>query len=108
MSALMLSVLGFLPGLPKRGLRAMAGYFGKMLPEEKRSRVHVLATALIWCEVVELLVEEEGVEDTRSASRVGGDHKARQECTSPLPSPSPHTPRLAGCPWRLPHALKAR
>ncbi|MEC9399542.1 MAG: GIY-YIG nuclease family protein [Myxococcota bacterium] len=50
-----------MPGLPRRGLRAIAGYFGEMLPEEKRAEVHVLATAVIWREIVELLMEEEEV-----------------------------------------------
>lgn len=50
-----------MPGLPRRGLRAIAGYFGEMLPEEKRAEVHVMATAVIWREIVELLMEEEEV-----------------------------------------------
>ena len=50
-----------MPGLPRRGLRAIAGYFGEMLPEEKRAEVHVMATAVIWREIVELLTEEEEV-----------------------------------------------
>ena len=50
-----------MPGLPRRGLRAIAGYFGEMLSDEKRASTHVQATAVIWREVVELLTEEEEV-----------------------------------------------
>lgn len=51
-----------LPGLPRRGLRPLAGYFGKIPEEVKRASDHVMATALIWRELVSLLVHEEGVE----------------------------------------------
>ncbi len=50
-----------LPGLPRKGLRALAGYFGAHLQEHKRSEVHVQATELIWCELVELLEQEHDV-----------------------------------------------
>jgi len=48
-----------LPGLPRKSLRAVAGYFGQSLPESRRSLFHVVATALIWRHLVKLL------EDTR-------------------------------------------
>jgi DNA polymerase-3 subunit epsilon len=44
-----------LPDLPRRGLRAIAGYFGHSMPEFKRSADHVVATAFIWKKMVELL-----------------------------------------------------
>ena len=44
-----------LPNLPRRGLRAMAGYFGHSIPELRRSRDHAVATAVIWRHIVELL-----------------------------------------------------
>ena len=49
------------PALPRRGLRALAGYFGKPLPEMKRAASHVLATAHVWRSLIELLREERGV-----------------------------------------------
>jgi len=44
-----------LPDLPRRGIRAIAGYFGHSMPELKRSADHVAATAFIWQKMVELL-----------------------------------------------------
>lgn len=44
-----------LPDLPRRGIRAMAGYFGHSTPELKRSTDHVVATVFIWKNMVELL-----------------------------------------------------
>ena len=44
-----------LPGLPRRGLRALAGYFGHVLHEHKRARAHVRATAVVWSHLVDLL-----------------------------------------------------
>jgi DNA polymerase III subunit epsilon len=44
-----------LPELPRRGIRALAGYFGYAVPELKRSADHVLATLSIWKSLVALL-----------------------------------------------------
>ena len=44
-----------LPDLPRRGLRAIAGYFGHSMPELKRSADHVVATAFIWKKLIEML-----------------------------------------------------
>ena len=44
-----------LPDLPRRGIRAIAGYFGHSMPEFKRSTDHVIATAFIWNKLVGLL-----------------------------------------------------
>jgi DNA polymerase-3 subunit epsilon len=49
-----------LPGLPRKGLRAVAGYFGHSVPEFRRSADHAVATAFIWKIVVELLKTERG------------------------------------------------
>ncbi len=49
------------PGLPRKGLRAVAGFFGYALPELRRCRHHVLATALIWRHLVEKLESEQGI-----------------------------------------------
>jgi DNA polymerase-3 subunit epsilon len=44
-----------LPDLPRRGIRAIAGYYGHCMPELKRSSDHVVATAFIWQKMVQLL-----------------------------------------------------
>jgi DNA polymerase-3 subunit epsilon len=49
------------PGLPRKGLRAVAGYFGLTVPGERRCGCHLTATAWIWREVVRLLDRREGV-----------------------------------------------
>ena len=49
-----------LPGLPRRGLRALAGYLGHPMHEDKRAAQHVAATVAVWRALVERL-EEEGV-----------------------------------------------
>ena len=41
-----------MPGLPRKSLRAVAGYFGQSLPDSRRSLHHVAATALIWSHLV--------------------------------------------------------
>jgi DNA polymerase-3 subunit epsilon len=50
-----------LPELPRRTLRALAGYFGAAVPPLRRSAEHVLATAFVWRHLVALLAEREGV-----------------------------------------------
>jgi DNA polymerase III epsilon subunit-like protein len=37
-----------LPGLPRKGLRAVAGYYGHSVPPSRRSADHAVATAVIW------------------------------------------------------------
>jgi DNA polymerase-3 subunit epsilon len=44
-----------LPNLPRRGIKAIAGYYGHHLPKFKRSADHAVATAFIWQKMVELL-----------------------------------------------------
>jgi DNA polymerase-3 subunit epsilon len=51
-----------LPTLPRRGLRAVAGYLGHPVPELRRAGHHVAATLLIWRGLVALLAER-GVRD---------------------------------------------
>lgn len=50
-----------LPELPRRTLRALAGYFGGAVPPLRRSADHVAATAFVWRHLVALLAEREGV-----------------------------------------------
>jgi DNA polymerase-3 subunit epsilon len=49
-----------LPNLPRCGLRALAGYFGRAVGPLRRSADHVEATAFVWQELVRLL-ETDGV-----------------------------------------------
>ncbi|MHC4957730.1 MAG: GIY-YIG nuclease family protein [Planctomycetota bacterium] len=44
-------VCRLMPGLPRRGLRAVAGYFGHVMDESKRAAAHVRATAAVWSAV---------------------------------------------------------
>ena len=41
-------VSNLLPHLPRKSLRAIAGYFGFSVPENRRCLHHVMATAVIW------------------------------------------------------------
>ena len=50
-----------LPGLPRRGLRAIAGYFGHSMPELRRSADHATATAFIWKNLVALLKHDANI-----------------------------------------------
>jgi DNA polymerase-3 subunit epsilon len=49
------------PGLPRKGLRAAAGFFGYALPNLRRSLHHAVATAFIWNHVVQILEEKERI-----------------------------------------------
>ncbi|UCG93338.1 MAG: GIY-YIG nuclease family protein [candidate division WOR-3 bacterium] len=49
------------PGLPRRGIRAVAGYFGYAVGEYRRCRDHVAATAHIWRELVKILKEKHNI-----------------------------------------------
>lgn len=49
------------PELPRRGLRALAGFLGYSVPPARRCGGHVRATAVIWRHLVRRLVDEEGV-----------------------------------------------
>jgi DNA polymerase-3 subunit epsilon len=50
-----------LPDLPRRGLRAIAGYFNHSMPELKRSADHVMATAFIWEQMIAILIASIGI-----------------------------------------------
>jgi DNA polymerase-3 subunit epsilon len=52
-----------LPGLPRRGLRAVAGYFGHAVPQQRRSADHAVGTAVIWQNFVRQLAAEHGICD---------------------------------------------
>lgn len=50
-----------LPDLPRRTLRALAGYFGLPVGSLRRSGEHVEATACVWRGLIALLAEREGI-----------------------------------------------
>jgi DNA polymerase-3 subunit epsilon len=49
------------PGLPRKGLRAVAGFFGYSLSNLRRCLHHVVATAFIWNHVVRILEDKEKI-----------------------------------------------
>jgi DNA polymerase-3 subunit epsilon len=53
--------LRLFPELPRRGLRALAGYFGRSVGALRRSAEHVVATSFVWQHVAALL-DERGVQ----------------------------------------------
>jgi len=80
-----------LPELPRRTLRALAGYFGAGVPPLRRCAEHVVATAFVWRHLVALLAEREGVtalEDLR-------DWLVRPARRVPRRFPLPRERRLA-------------
>jgi DNA polymerase-3 subunit epsilon len=50
-----------MPGLPRRGLRALSGYFGHVMEEEKRAAGHVRATRSVWAALVKELDGSAGI-----------------------------------------------
>ena len=80
-----------LPELPRRTLRALAGYFGAGVPPRRRCADHVAATAFVWRHLVALLAEREGVVDLAGL----GDWLARPARRSPRRFPLPRERRLA-------------
>jgi DNA polymerase III epsilon subunit-like protein len=50
-----------LPTLPRKGLRAVAGYFGHSMGRQKRCRDHLLASLAIWRHLVQRLTAEHGI-----------------------------------------------
>lgn len=54
-----------LPGLPRKGLRAVAGYYGHTVPPARRSADHVVATAVIWQNLIQQLKADLGIQNLR-------------------------------------------
>lgn len=50
-----------LPTLPRKGLRAVAGYFGHSIGKHKRCFDHLLASQAIWRHLVQRLITEHGI-----------------------------------------------
>ncbi len=51
-----------MPQLPRKGIRAVAGYLGHSVPVAKRCAHHLTATTHIWRHLVDLLADQEGVQ----------------------------------------------
>jgi DNA polymerase-3 subunit epsilon len=79
-----------LPELPRRTLRALAGYFGAGVPSLRRSADHVAATAFVWRHLVAALAEREGVLDLAALR----EWLARPVRRSPRRFPLPRERRL--------------
>jgi DNA polymerase-3 subunit epsilon len=84
-----------LPGLPRRGLRAVAGFMGHTVPRRRRSGAHAIATAVIWQHFVRQLARDHGVETldqladwlkgTAPQTRTGRDYPMQPEIRINLP-----------------------
>ena len=84
-----------LPGLPRRGLRAVAGFIGHSVPSRRRSGAHAIATAVIWQHFVRQLADDHGVENldqlaewlegTPPQTRTGRDYPMKPERRLNLP-----------------------
>lgn len=77
-----------LPDLPRRGLRALTGYFGRDLGVLRRCAEHVEATMFVWRELVTLL-------DARGITSWEALH---EWLATPLPRMRPGQPRRRGYP----------
>ncbi len=78
-----------LPDLPRRSLRALAGYFGRAVSALRRSADHVEATAFVWRELVRLL-DAEGISTWSAlhewlAADVPAAHGPRRRRVWPIP-----------------------
>ena len=80
-----------LPGLPRRSLRAVAGYFGRAVGPLRRSADHVDATAFIWHELTDLL-EGRGI----------STWSALGEWLAALPTTPKHRQRI----WPMPRDVR--
>lgn len=94
-----------LPGLPRRGLKALAGHLGLVLGETKRATAHVEATIRVWTELARRLADGPGVRtvpelrawmDRTPATRRGGrEFTVKRETRLDLPD-APGVYRMLG------------
>jgi DNA polymerase-3 subunit epsilon len=97
-------VCRLMPGLPRRGLRAVAGHLGHVMAEGKRAAAHVRANIAVWTEVVARL-REAGVATLRELGpwmdsvapvrRTGRDYAVDRELRLGLPD-APGVYRMLG------------
>lgn len=83
-----------LPTLPRKGLRAVAGYFGHSIGKRKRCFDHLLASQAIWRHLVQRLIAEHGI-------------TTLEQLREWLQSPSPDTPSRRIYPMPRQTRLKA-
>jgi DNA polymerase-3 subunit epsilon len=79
--------LRLFPDLPRRSLRALAGYFGRSVGALRRSAEHVIATSFVWQQLAALL-DERGVRswsDLRAWLAEPVDRRARARRGWPMP-----------------------
>jgi DNA polymerase-3 subunit epsilon len=84
-----------LPGLPRKGLRAVAGYFGHSVDSPRRCTAHVRATAFIWHQFVRELESarsitglnalQEWLDRTKPQLRAGRNYPLAREIRRELP-----------------------
>jgi DNA polymerase-3 subunit epsilon len=74
-----------LPGLPRKGLRAVAGYYGHSVPPSRRSADHVVATAVIWQNLIEQLKTDYGIHDLSQLTEWLARTVARKPCKRAYP-----------------------
>ncbi len=75
-----------MPQLPRKGIRAVAGYLGHSIPTAKRCAHHLVATAHIWRHLVELLADRCNVQ-TMDHLRRWLKHAARPAKLRTYPMP---------------------
>ena len=78
-----------MPGLPRKGLRAVAGFLGHPVPALKRCAAHTAATATIWKNLVRLLAQDAGIHTWNEL------HNWLRTCPVPSPKRSFPMPREA-------------
>src|SRR5262245_43537457 len=69
-----------LPDLPRCGVRALSGYFGRGVGALRRSAEHVEATAFVWRELVRLL-RGEGISTWSALQEWLADNRAARYCS---------------------------
>ena len=93
-----------LPDLPRCGVRALAGYFGRAVGALRRSADHVEATAFVWQELVRLL-RDEGI-STWSALHewLAGQSRHEAAQAARMADAARRAALIAGCAGHLSHA----
>jgi DNA polymerase-3 subunit epsilon len=73
------------PALPRRSLKALAGFLGHPLPELKRAGPHVEATALVWRELGQNLSRSHGIHSLDDLNRWLADTSPRRAARKEYP-----------------------
>lgn len=83
------------PEIPRKGLRAVAGFLGYSVPEARRCKDHVAANAFIWSEIVRILKDKYGIMDltglqdwlinTKTQTSKERSYPMNPECRKDLP-----------------------